>query len=67
MILRTEAQKIHRRQLYRVCYRKLLIGIANACLKIQDPISYQGSRGTILVTKAKVEYTEQIKQWHIMK
>ena len=62
MILRTEAHKIHRRQLYRVCYRKLLIGIANACLKIQDPISYQGSRGTILFTMAKVEYTEQIKQ-----
>ena len=71
MILRTEAQKIHRRHkgfwLYGVCYRKLLIGIANACLKIQDPISYQGSRGTILFTMAKVEYTEQIKQWHIMK
>ena len=71
MILRTEAQKIHRRHkgfwLYGVCYRKLLIGIADACLKIQDPISYQGSRGTILFTKAKVEYKEQIKQWHIMK
>ena len=34
--------------------------------KFKDPISYQGSRGTILFTKAKVEYTEQIKQWHIM-
>ena len=40
------------------CYQKLHIAIADACWEIQDPISYQGSRGTILFTKAEVEYTE---------
>ena len=52
---------------YGVCFQKLLIGIADACWEIQDPISHQGSGGTILFTKTKKWYTEQVKQWHLMK
>ena len=52
---------------YGVCFQKLLIGIADACWEIQDPISHQGSGGTILFTKTKIWYTEQVKQWHLMK
>ena len=32
--------------------------------KIQSVI--KGSGGTILFTKAKVEYTEHLKQWHLI-